>query len=208
MQKLEPCPFCHKTSYLKVEPFFESSFEGYYGFTVVCSAAGFEGTERGCGSSGGWGETEDDAATAWNTRPSAPVEGLENLGFQSLDGETWVRRSQAEAVIAAKDEELLSLSNSLTFTDKLASQRLERAEKAEADNAALTARIKELEEQVRFHVDDAVKNWNEATKQEDRAEALETQLAAAEKALERIVKYSSPQSQASLIARAALEGKP
>lgn len=78
---------------------------------------------------------------------------------------------------AAKDAENLSLSNSLTFTDKLASQRLERAEKAEADNAALTARVEVLE---KLCNDTEAEALGYAS---DKAE-LEAKLTAAEKALE------------------------
>ncbi|MFI3904003.1 Lar family restriction alleviation protein [Ochrobactrum sp. S1502_03] len=216
--ELKPCPFCHKTSYLKIEMYLDPSFEEYHGFTVVCSAAGYEGTERGCGSSGGWGETEAGAATAWNTRPAAPVDGLKTVTYRGkyiADGngawdhypsadvsfdpdkyeqEALVTRSQAEAIIAAKDADNAALIHDL---NRIKDHETELVN----DNAALTERVK----------------------------ALETQLAAAKKALEfysnldnwkngrfeqveggAVLRHhpSSAHKDRGAIARAALEGKP
>ncbi len=140
--ELKPCPFCHKTAHLKIDPFFEPSFDGYYGFTVVCSAAGFDNTERGCRAAGAWGETEEDAATSWNTRPTpvAPVspDATDKCGelvtvgevstvrkSQSIfaghvlhtslqPGDLLVTRSQAEELLAAKDDECKDLESTLT----------------------------------------------------------------------------------------------
>ncbi|MEN5297505.1 Lar family restriction alleviation protein [Brucella sp. TWI559] len=203
--ELKPCPFCHKTSYLKIEMYLDPSFEEYHGFTVVCSAAGYEGTERGCGSSGGWGETEAGAATAWNTRPAAPVEGLIRYdismfgnGAVEMGGGEYVRFEQAEAIIAAKDKRLQEWQNKWAQTDML---RL----KAEADNAALTARVKELGDEryklayaitggedapgyldslsVETLVEVARENTQHWFAETDRADKAETKLAACEKQL-------------------------
>lgn len=40
--ELRPCPFCQKSDNLKVDPFYEPSFNGYYGFTVICDASGWD----------------------------------------------------------------------------------------------------------------------------------------------------------------------
>ena len=105
----------------------------------------------------------------------------------------------------------------------------DRAEKAEADNAALTARVKELEETIR---DDAIFARDQShklddfadvlSKSETKRQALEAKLAAAERALEAIEDHAarcstlSTHSTTALAylkdiqdeARAALGGKP
>lgn len=98
---------------------------------------------------------DNDLKPHWNTRPAAPVEGLERYdismfgnGAVEMGGGEYVRFDQAEAIIAAKD----------------------------ADNAALTERVKELEDK---RHDDRFNLLSEM----EKAEALETQLAAARKAL-------------------------
>ncbi|CAN7519760.1 hypothetical protein [Brucella pseudogrignonensis] len=95
-----------------------------------------------------------DAVSAF-TRPAAPVEGLRNVGH--IDQEYLVYRSQAEAIIAAER------AHKKIWMEKAAIEA-ERVSKLEADNAALTARVKELSEQSKAD--------------EDFIEALETQLAA------------------------------
>lgn len=99
-----------------------------------------------------------------DTRPAAPVEGLETVGatylgyfYSRANRAVWpakahelVVRSQAEAIVAAEraEKEIAECNrdaareNFLTM-QKSAAKLLERAEKAEADNAALTARVKE-----------------------------------------------------------------
>ena len=73
-----------------------------------------------------------------------------------------------------------------------------------ADNASLTGRVKELDQSRAEILNQQDKGWREL---QNRTEALETQLAAARKALEFIVKY--PRSESAIIAaRAALEAKP
>lgn len=139
------------------------------------------------------------------TRPAAPVEGLDTWKFhaphngsakmiQNTDGD-YVTRSQAEAIIAAKDDAIKTL---------------------QADNAALTARVKGL--------DGLIDGENCADPDKidalfRRAETAETQLAATRKALEfyaDVHKYPAPftggmgdlWSDCGAIARAALEAKP
>ena len=178
--------------------------------------------------------------SAWNTRPAAPVEGLETIciahswdghGYQYIDsgsgsdwqtrhvGEELVPRSQAEAIIAAERS-----------IRKTAEQRLAQSQddlkQARADNAALTARVKELEKinaNLMGDDEDKPRYTTKRLKQEiTRAtEALETQLAAARKALEGIASFKEKDGKdaatrewnraglyASGIARAALEAKP
>lgn len=102
---------------------------------------------------------------------------IENLRpkAQAAYKDELVRRSQADALLAAKDQLIQSLN---IVVDNFKS----RTNTLKADNAAKDARVKELEETIRMH---AV--WNYPKDIQDlcvRAEALETQLAAAEKALE------------------------
>ncbi len=110
------------------------------------------------------GETEAEAIERWNTRPAPAatdtglVTGLwtmtdvngkpTNVTTSVNDAKVWrdlgyvlteyVTRSQAEELLAEKDERLKDWQNKWVQTDLL---RL----KAEADNAAKDARIKELE---------------------------------------------------------------
>lgn len=147
-------------------------------------------------------------AKALNTRPTAPVEGLDTVEYQvydaygrwqsvrkfvfdlkvNADHRELVTRSQAEAIIAAKDEAVKDAKQSRDDWKKLAKD-------LQADNAELTARVKELEHS------ELVKGVNtqyanalaylEMTENDDpeefakriwdEREALETQLAAANK---------------------------
>ncbi|UWL62245.1 hypothetical protein NIK97_20565 [Brucella pseudintermedia] len=91
---------------------------------------------------------------------------------------------------------------------------IQRAEKAEADNAAKETRIKELEEEVEWAQNAVLARQRHA---EARCETLEAKLAAAEKALERMVSeydevdlsHDEPPSMTSAVmeARAVLGGK-
>lgn len=75
-EELKPCPHCGETKYLKLTPYRADDDGGEpfdWGFTVLCSALGFEHRPRGCGSNGAWGETQEEAIAAWNRRPSPPV---------------------------------------------------------------------------------------------------------------------------------------
>lgn len=151
MSELKLCPFCQMAKYLKIKNSYCEEFSGYYGFEVICDATGFEGHEKGCGASGSWGETEESAATAWNTRavPDAPELVRYNLhrdgnyvgAMPSPSGE-YVLHSGAAAVIAAKNAEIarLSIINSNLCKShgvlNVTSARLEkRAEAAEAELA-------------------------------------------------------------------------
>lgn len=120
-----------------------------------------------------------------------------------------VTRSQAEAIIAAEREEALKLIHDLERLKDHETQLL-------VDNAALTARVKEWEADVSAYI-------LSAEDQDKQRKALETQLAAAKKALEwyeehvsncrKIGSIGAP-SRAKLdrdggaIARAALEDRP
>ncbi len=181
------------------------------------------------------------ARSAKNTRPAPPVEGLETVlwgNTRSLskphDPIVWERmcasyprpyytvelvtRSQAEAIIAAERKQKDH------FAD-LAERRFEELRELKADNAALTARVKELEGEV-FHDPALGITWKqiceqfdkECTHHQERSQTLETQLAAAEKAL---AWYANPEiykphphgigfedRDKSYVAKAALEAKP
>ncbi|PQZ29759.1 hypothetical protein CQZ93_06000 [Ochrobactrum vermis] len=197
-----------------------------------------------------------------NTRPAAPVEGLETVArqwrwggdpkwkafgpiFEDEPKETreLVTRSQSEAIIVAKDR-LLAASD--TVAQQLQNQIVTltlKKEDLEADNAALTARVKELEESSKksgvcitcltgspepYGCSDCLNTgWDggcppnspedikmlfagmisDFSKIKSRAEALETKLAAARKALQKIAGDTYDDS-AEKIARAALEAKP
>lgn len=78
VKALKPCPHCGKAEYTKVANFqFPPDDEGEaweWGFHVVCSAAGLDIVQRGCGASSGWGETPDEAIAAWNRRAALEPE--------------------------------------------------------------------------------------------------------------------------------------
>jgi len=135
------------------------------------------------------------ATHSWNTRPApaATDTGLETVAqaYVNEDGEceeiAWIKgfrphqefiqlvtRSQAEGLLAAERAE------KRIWMEKAAIEA-ERVERLEADNAALAARINDLEEgRVEFadHYDNISRDL------QIRNEALEAKLAAAEKALE------------------------
>ncbi|WP_435658127.1 hypothetical protein [Brucella pituitosa] len=135
------------------------------------------------------------------TRPAAPVEGLETVEYQvydvygrwqsvrkfvydlnvdqKIDCRELVTRSQAETIIVAKDAEIKQLKADLQShidgTTALVDEKIDAEFKAvdlEADNAELTARVKELEEDVSAYI-------LSAEDQDKRRKTLETQLAAA-----------------------------
>lgn len=118
-----------------------------------------------------YGSTPEAIAESALTAPAATVTGLETVETQyTADGYTWiasdeffvtfgfkpsdvlaarelVTRQNAEEVIKNLELQILDA----TFSDKLDGSGAplswqQRAEEAEADNAALTARVKELEE--------------------------------------------------------------
>lgn len=122
------------------------------------------------------------------------VEMLRDYAFMKSDPEgDYVTRSQAEELLAAERAESVR-------TAGIASEQMARAEKAEADNAALTARVREYETGlVDFHRE---------------MSALEAKLAAAEKVREAAIELDEAISDdfnifgAQQKLRAALGGKP
>ncbi|MND87771.1 hypothetical protein D3C80_797790 [compost metagenome] len=160
MQTLKPCPFCGGN---KLETYY-CDIEGWIAHIKCLECDDMIGpmsdykyeTQE---------EAFEDAAVKWNTRPAAPVAGLEldkeataeNIARHISKSEKSGRLheptynaakagalmalecSQAGAAIAAKDERLKEWQNKWAQTDIL---RL----KAKAENAALAARVKELEE--------------------------------------------------------------
>ena len=191
-----------------------------------------------------------------NTRPAEPVGGLETVarlgGINGVClqyhidgerpeyvamtyGEELIKRSQAEAIIAA-------LQSDVTGSASVIEHLTQRAERAEADNAALTALVKGLEKENNALEKQALRDRNLANETHSDAtlwqfsvdmgdhpsllvkvwkqrKALGTQLAAARKALEfyaDVHKYPAPftggmgdlWSDCGAVARAALEAKP
>ncbi|MFC7067401.1 hypothetical protein [Brucella rhizosphaerae] len=159
-----------------------------------------------------------ELAGSLNTRPAAPVEGLETVAYQykiprnghwdnlpsdwtadeckaygKYETRELVTLTQAEAIIAAKDESIKDAKLSRDDWKKLAID-------LGADNAALTARVKELELIRDSHSRDTLQALLEK-------QALETQLTAARKALDII--FTNPRSDCAIrAARATLEAKP
>lgn len=147
-----------------------------------------------------------------NTRPATPVEGLETVkplwGTEqaqiSLPNDEYVTRSQAEAIIAAERAENTTLKagiKRLSDEQELLSETTDgdiisvvklaaRLSEAEADNAALTSRVKELEHDLNGAKGNAKNASSNCIYWRGQTEALETQLAAASKALERIKNMS------------------
>jgi hypothetical protein len=113
-----------------------------------------------------------------NTRHPAPVEGLETFGYHT--------------------KSIYDFDGSYSQTDTY----LAPAKNGEWVKLSQAEAIIAAERQAQQRLLDIIEEAN------SDKEDLETQLAAARKALERVVKYSSPQSQAHTIARAALEDKP
>ncbi|MFE0233501.1 Lar family restriction alleviation protein [Brucella anthropi] len=161
--ELKPCPFCQKSDNLKVDPFYEPSFNGYYGFAVICDASGWDTKPRGCGAAGAWGETEEDAATRWNTRPTpvapvspdatgkcgelvtvgyAPSEYGIGLDFQQLGISRLYPKSCASGAVAVVTRS--QAVELLAAKDKLIAQ-LRAADASKFDiNLALNSRIDDL----------------------------------------------------------------
>jgi hypothetical protein len=86
--ELSACPFCGKDDRLRVVPYTADDDGGEpfkWGFTVQCSAMGFDhDPRRGCGSCGGWGETTGEAIAAWNRRAL-----LDELDASKARSEDW-----------------------------------------------------------------------------------------------------------------------
>jgi len=129
------------------------------------------------------GVTDEEAITYWNPRPAPAatdtgletfsVEMLRDYAFMKADPEgDYVTRSQAEELLA----DAQTKSN---YWAGQCGELYSKVETLKADNAALTARVKELD---RCH-EGTIDLCNKKTAQ---IEALEAQLAAAEKALTEI----------------------
>ncbi|MBD7992882.1 Lar family restriction alleviation protein [Ochrobactrum sp. Sa2BUA5] len=238
MQTLKPCPFCGPG---------ESVVECYtddYGYWKV-------GCGR-CGSHSGTRPQSDPDAkskiiSTWNTRPAAPVEGLERYGYDRkgevvlFENGAFVLYSQSEAIIAAERAEKESVERIRDFWFNTAHSLSEQIEKLEADNAALTARVKGMEESAKnsgvcmtcltgspdtYGCSDCLNTgWDggcppnspediktlfsgmisDFSKIKSRAEALETQLAAARKALRNIAEDEGAPFRIKVHALATLE---
>lgn len=129
------------------------------------------------------------------TRPSAPVERLETIGYVHrgtagllMEGAVSkavivpkpggdfkhpvVFAEQAEAIIAAERARYHAL-------EEIAAGLVERTDKAEADNAALTARVKELEEKNKSLTEEWYRGLRVQKKISDRADATELRLTTA-----------------------------
>lgn len=115
--------------------------------------------------------------------PAAPVEGLETFSVEMMrdyafmkadpDGD-YVTRSQAEDIIAAE-------RNRAEDAERDANEQSNVIIKLEADNAALTARVKELEGERDEAIRRGEDQWTGWVKEEVLRKALEIQLAAANK---------------------------
>ncbi|WP_152849615.1 hypothetical protein [Brucella intermedia] len=168
-----------------------------------------------------YGVWEDDlfalatAALQNNTRP-APADtdtGLETVGYVTPEWlakhcsahtitaqptpswtEAVVTRSQAEELLAAERAEKERLADDYQAIREQLFRGWRECQDLKADNAALTARVKELEEALdsdpsgsdlwRYWSRKACETSQKYVDEVDRAEALEAKLAAAEKALE------------------------
>lgn len=95
-----------------------------------------------------------------------------------------VTRSQAEELLAGRDVVIETQANSIDKLERKVRHWQERAEKAEADNAAQAARIKELENAL-------LETAALLRARTAQAEALEAKLAAAQEALEPFALISS-----------------
>jgi hypothetical protein len=80
MEKVNPanCPFCGEGKFVRLQRYqFPPDDEGpawKWGYHVICDASGIGGRPRGCGSSSAWGETTEEALSAWDRR--APLTAL------------------------------------------------------------------------------------------------------------------------------------
>lgn len=147
--ELKPCPFCQTVKFLEIDEYYEPFNKGYFGFTVICNAAGLDGSDKGCGASGAWGETEEEAARIWNTRAVPDVSELVRYDhslvgtredksgmLEDANGE-YVRYDQAAAMLAAKDAVIERLSEQCHGINAELQGVYERAEAAEAERDAI-----------------------------------------------------------------------
>lgn len=200
MQTLKPCPFCGGKASIERK--------GDRRMSTIYSC-------DWCGCSLETGE-EWDHGKAWNTRPmpAATDTGLVRLslvrggGLEPNQNGDYVSFDQAEELLAAERAE------KRIWMEKAAIEA-ERVERLEADNAALAARIKELEEYFAKCIS------NETFLEQDarrvrQIEALEAKLAAAEKvrkAAEHVVWFDWSDNDDDAVKavsdlRSALEGQP
>ncbi len=176
--ELKRCPFCNSTDVSVNRS--EITCMSW----VSCTSCGLETPSE-------TGVTDEQVISYWNTRHAAPVEGLETVGYVTPEWisnrclshtinyepspawtEAVVTRSQAEAIIAAERER----ADAVHKADAKAFLSMNsRYEKAEADNAALAARVKELELIRDSHSQDTLQALLEK-------QAIEAQLSAARKA--------------------------
>lgn len=66
MMKLKPCPFCGSGYSVKLctwDDIYQTESEDPPSYAVVCDF-----NDDGCGATGGYRETEDEAVDAWNLR--------------------------------------------------------------------------------------------------------------------------------------------
>jgi len=164
--ELKPCPFCGGVDKVKCTIFMSV-------FQVQC----FE-----CKSSAYGSNNKDQAIAAWNTRPAAPVEELETVGYVPSE--------------YGRQLDFQGLGISRLYKNEGASGQVAVVTRSQAE-AIIAA------ERARYHALEEI-----AAGLVERTDKAEAQLSETRKVLERVVKYSSPQSQANSIARAALEAKP
>ncbi len=168
--ELLPCPFCGGT-----DVNLHHSAKAFMSW-ISCKSCGLDAPSE-------TGVTDEEAITYWNTRPAPAatdtgletfsVEMLRDYAFMKADPEgDYVTRSQAEELLA----DAQTKSN---YWAGQCGELYSKVETLKADNAALTARVKELD---RCH-EGTIDLCNKKTAQ---IEALEAQLAAAEKALTEI----------------------
>ncbi|WP_266029916.1 Lar family restriction alleviation protein [Brucella intermedia] len=179
--ELLPCPFCGAPEdelmiFADPEEAFDNSGPSR---RIQCA---------GCHIEAPFYPSEAEAVAAWNTRPApaATDTGLVTVGRKersphgvhfSVDlpeGTELVTRSQAEELLAA---ERVKNETQAETIDKLHGI----ITSLEADNAALTARIKALEAELDAAEEESCDLENDYMKERARAEALEAKLAAAEK---------------------------
>ncbi len=202
------------------DPFEELALKLIAAFTRPAAPV-FLTTEDGeCNGNENWeGPLTDEEQglidAAWETHKAAkpaPVEGLETVSHMaktrtgwiitpSYSGQPVVTRSQAEAIIAAERNRAEVAEYKLDqAVNTVQPMIIQRAERAEADNASLTGRVKEL--------GGDRDSWRRvAEKLAGEKQALETQLAAARMALQKIAGDTYDDS-AEKLARAALEVRP
>lgn len=213
MQTLKPCPFCGASDVKLIRrKLSEMSW-------VSCNACGLDAPSE-------TGDTNEKAVAYWNTRPAEPVEGLETVETQwQRDGEnSWhnekyefrpsgktktrklVDRSDVEALINYERKQATAAHDA---DAKAFLSAYNRATELEADNAALTERVKELEVDVKREASLATSYAEDRNEEQRRRKALETQLEAARDVVSRAQEII-PDSYINWhdFARAALEAKP